>query len=463
MSGEGRQREIITLQVGGLSNWVGAHQWNLDQANSSFSLDSPTQSFSDALYFGKCDKQSSERAPRLVAFDLRGRQGALFADEYALELESSPLDGVTWAGGVTKYVAEPLARNPYLTSLVSSGENGEASADSDRSADVRSGGGDDFAGEPRSATSFFDDEAWSSYGGSAFAERARALLLGSGDDEEEDDEKDGGEGGKSEGGSSSSLPSWAAEDPRMPRASSSPANDSTGSAGGGDPASALSQGDNDGAAKEKSVEVLPVPLPLRWSDFIEVHLKPKYLVEVPFWDVRNGPFSSFAAGNLNQASGCVLSVDERDEAMDRLRIVLEVGKLVCESGNVDTFFGLPRCSPSGQPPKSPNVPSLSTHNRDELIRRLSHPLRVHAGVRPRTGVAVHGGRAGWFWGVGCGSTRGGERPMPLCSHFRVRFARPARHAHRREGTLRAGQRRRRRPRGVDAVRLGAAAAGAGWA
>ena len=220
MSGEGRKREIITLQVGGLSNWVGAHQWNLDQANSSFSLDSPTQSFSDALYFGKCDKQSSERAPRLVAFDLRGRQGALFADEYALELESSPLDGVTWAGGVTKYVAEPLARNPYLTSLVSSGENGEASADLDRSADVRSGGDDDFAGEPRSATSFFDDEAWSSYGGSAFAERARALLLGSGeDDEEEDDEKDGGEGGKSEGGGSSSLPSWAAEDPRMPRAS----------------------------------------------------------------------------------------------------------------------------------------------------------------------------------------------------------------------------------------------------
>jgi hypothetical protein len=289
-SGEARKREVITLQVGGVSNWVGAHLWNLDKAGGDAGI-------AESPLYVESSCSSSPRAPRVVAFDLRGRQGALFADDYAAELPDGDVAAAREAllrstagafGGVVQHVAEPFARNPYLAALRSDGqddEDGEDGEDSRRREKEAGAGG-------QAATSFFDDEVdWSSYGNSGFAERARALLMGDGRDDEEKEEE--GEEGEEEGG-----------------------NDGYGDARGG-------AANEDPTPPPAAVEVPESFVPERWSEFIEVRLPPRSFVEVPFWDVRNGQFSSFAAGNLHQASGCELSVDERDAALDRLRLLLE--------------------------------------------------------------------------------------------------------------------------------------------
>ena len=134
-SGEARKREVITLQVGGVSNWVGAHLWNLDKAGGDAGI-------AESPLYAESSCSSSPRAPRVVAFDLRGRQGALFADDYAAELPDGDVAAAREAllrstagafGGVVQHVAEPFARNPYLAALRSDGQDDEDGEDGEDS------------------------------------------------------------------------------------------------------------------------------------------------------------------------------------------------------------------------------------------------------------------------------------------------------------------------------------------
>ena len=58
-----QEREVVSLQVGGVAQWVGTHAWNLDRAGAE-----PSRSHHDSW--------QGEAVPRLAAFDLCGRRGA---------------------------------------------------------------------------------------------------------------------------------------------------------------------------------------------------------------------------------------------------------------------------------------------------------------------------------------------------------------------------------------------------
>jgi len=84
------KREILTLQIGGYSNWVGAHTWNLISSNRENDKDS------EELF----DSETKENKPRVAIFDLRNRRGGLFMPE-VVESETPP-----WSNNVDKFCTE---------------------------------------------------------------------------------------------------------------------------------------------------------------------------------------------------------------------------------------------------------------------------------------------------------------------------------------------------------------------
>jgi hypothetical protein len=75
--------------------------------------------------------------------------------------------------------------------------------------------------------------------------------------------------------------------------------------------------------QEGGEEVDPSPTLLVWSDFLQVRLSESSFCEVPLWDVRNGTFSAYSAGDMSHPSECALPLDWREDAFDRLRLSLE--------------------------------------------------------------------------------------------------------------------------------------------
>lgn len=61
---------------------------------------------------------------------------------------------------------------------------------------------------------------------------------------------------------------------------------------------------------------------LVWSDFMGPTLKESSFTEVPFWDVRNGDFSSYSSGDFNNTD-CELSMEFREHCFDVIRLLLE--------------------------------------------------------------------------------------------------------------------------------------------
>ena len=215
--------EIVTLQVGGYSNWVGTHLWNLDKA-----AERQGEDWSEALYSSVASGSPPE--PRLLAFDLRGRRGSLF---------HSPEVGhdivVPWSGAVeTHETGELHPTNPWAAQRAAQ----RAARESDESEE----------GRDRGEAHFFADDDFLD---SAFGERAKALLQGyasekEGDDGEEE-EGDGEEGRGKEG-----------------MAEEAPEEDTS-----------------------KSMEaMLPVESVTVWSDFLELNLAPSSYLEVPFFEPK---------------------------------------------------------------------------------------------------------------------------------------------------------------------------------
>jgi hypothetical protein len=166
-------REIISVQVGGFSNWVGSHKWNMVHTNKSEDLDSE-------LFVSEC----GELKPRVAIFDLRNRRGGLFMPE-TIESSIPP-----WSSDVHQFCTE---LHPRLQ---------------------------------------------------------------------------------------------------------------------------LNWDENDLHNQVQDSKELV------WSDFMESNLKEMSFIEVPFWDVRGGSFSSYSSGDFN-SSDCELSSEFKENAFDVLRILLE--------------------------------------------------------------------------------------------------------------------------------------------
>lgn len=113
-------REIITLQIGHYSNYVGAHWWNLQEAAFTNNTDSPTEINNDVLFReGETRRGEVTFTPRLVLSDLKGSLGALTVDGGLYEDQLSPDPSLAlWPEDrVEVEAADEAQKNEFLNDL----------------------------------------------------------------------------------------------------------------------------------------------------------------------------------------------------------------------------------------------------------------------------------------------------------------------------------------------------------
>ncbi|XP_051247475.1 protein misato homolog 1 isoform X2 [Dicentrarchus labrax] len=111
-------REVITLQLGHYSNFVGTHWWNLQDAALSYDPETPPGDIQSDVVFreGQTLGGHVTHTPRLIAMDLKGSLRTLRQDGslYDPGRDSSPL---TWDGNLMMHKESPPAKNPFLEDL----------------------------------------------------------------------------------------------------------------------------------------------------------------------------------------------------------------------------------------------------------------------------------------------------------------------------------------------------------
>ncbi|XP_015111222.1 protein misato [Diachasma alloeum] len=130
-------REIITLQLGHYANYVGAHWWNLQEANFSYDPANPSEVNNDVLYReGESPRREVTFTPRLLVVDLKGSLGYL-AERGSLydpvpDPDAGPSD--VWDPENLDITTEdPLPKSSFIQSLEKTRETGE-----DQSLDLES-------------------------------------------------------------------------------------------------------------------------------------------------------------------------------------------------------------------------------------------------------------------------------------------------------------------------------------
>ncbi|XP_043281672.1 protein misato [Venturia canescens] len=113
-------REILTLQLGHYSNYIGTHWWNLQESNFSYDPENPSEINNDVLYReGETARKQVTYTPRLLVVDLKGtlgylnRQGNLY-DERTTDEKPVPL----WDESRTELQEEETpGKSSFLRSL----------------------------------------------------------------------------------------------------------------------------------------------------------------------------------------------------------------------------------------------------------------------------------------------------------------------------------------------------------
>ncbi|XP_004693702.1 PREDICTED: protein misato homolog 1 isoform X2 [Condylura cristata] len=118
----GGAREVLTLQLGHFSGFVGAHWWNQQDAALGGPADAkepPGELCPDVLYrTGRTLHGQETYTPRLILMDLKGslsslkQEGGLYRDK---QLDAA----IAWQGKLTTHKEELYSRNPYLQDLLS--------------------------------------------------------------------------------------------------------------------------------------------------------------------------------------------------------------------------------------------------------------------------------------------------------------------------------------------------------
>eukprot|EP01102_Stenamoeba_stenopodia_P005721 TRINITY_DN16457_c0_g1_i1.p1 TRINITY_DN16457_c0_g1~~TRINITY_DN16457_c0_g1_i1.p1 ORF type:complete len:522 (-),score=91.82 TRINITY_DN16457_c0_g1_i1:26-1591(-) len=115
--------EIVTVQIGRSSNFVGTHLWNIQTSlgedhcvNGSEGEGAPFQhseiDFEPLLRVHEDHGGSTKRLPRLLSYDLKGCCESLVKPSPTLEVAS-----YSWRGGVEQHSSAPVERNLFLQSL----------------------------------------------------------------------------------------------------------------------------------------------------------------------------------------------------------------------------------------------------------------------------------------------------------------------------------------------------------
>ncbi|KAH9518537.1 Protein misato 1 [Bulinus truncatus] len=120
--------EVISLQLGHYSNFVGTHWWNLQE--SAFVYDPkvleeyPKEVDHDVLFReGKTYKGDVTYTPRLILFDLNNSLGTLKKDGSLYDVETE--ESINWVGDVTLHKAQSKKKNTFLQDLDKELDNNE--------------------------------------------------------------------------------------------------------------------------------------------------------------------------------------------------------------------------------------------------------------------------------------------------------------------------------------------------
>ncbi|XP_068603033.1 protein misato homolog 1 [Brachionichthys hirsutus] len=111
-------REVVTLQLGHYSNFVGTHWWNLQDASLSYDPEAPPGDTQSDVVFreGQTVGGHVTHTPRLIAMDLKGSLRTL-RQEGSLYDPGKDTSAVTWEGSVMVHEESPPARNAFLEDL----------------------------------------------------------------------------------------------------------------------------------------------------------------------------------------------------------------------------------------------------------------------------------------------------------------------------------------------------------
>lgn len=111
-------REVITLQLGHYSNFVGTHWWNLQDASLSYDPDAPLGEIQSDVVFreGQTAGGHVTYTPRLIAMDLKGSLRTL-RQEGSLYDPGKDTSAVTWDGNLMMHKESPPQKNLFLEDL----------------------------------------------------------------------------------------------------------------------------------------------------------------------------------------------------------------------------------------------------------------------------------------------------------------------------------------------------------
>lgn len=111
-------REVVTLQLGHYSNFVGTHWWNLQDASLSYDMDAPLGEIQSDVVFREgqtCGGQVTY-TPRLIAMDLKGSLRTL-RQEGSLYDPGKDTSAATWDGDLMMHKESPPQKNSFLEDL----------------------------------------------------------------------------------------------------------------------------------------------------------------------------------------------------------------------------------------------------------------------------------------------------------------------------------------------------------
>ncbi|XP_046489750.1 protein misato isoform X1 [Neodiprion pinetum] len=122
-------REVLTLQFGHYSNFIGTHWWNIQESSFSYEPKQPSEINHDVLYReGETPRKETTFTPRLLLVDLKGSVGHLTeqGNLYNAVEKSLPLHSDLWDSENIQVTTEPVVNKaPFIQNLEKGPADGE--------------------------------------------------------------------------------------------------------------------------------------------------------------------------------------------------------------------------------------------------------------------------------------------------------------------------------------------------
>uniref|UniRef100_A0AAR2KRT2 Protein misato homolog 1 n=1 Tax=Pygocentrus nattereri TaxID=42514 RepID=A0AAR2KRT2_PYGNA len=112
-------REVVTLQLGHYSGFVGTHWWNLQDASLCYDPDLPPGELQSDVLFreGLTLGGQVTYTPRLIAFDLKGSLQTLRKEGSLYATEQDSKTTLSWQGQIMTHEESPPSKNSFLQDL----------------------------------------------------------------------------------------------------------------------------------------------------------------------------------------------------------------------------------------------------------------------------------------------------------------------------------------------------------